>query len=184
MFNYIFEKYSHVIDKKIYTEIVINFFDSLNVLDLKNKYLNGEYHFKEEEFIEKRCIDAFGPVGILFVEIDSNIDLNDPIRKNEDWKKFNHNACLHLTKVNELYSLKKDDEFNYIKYLMKILCINESEAIDLVIIEIKKHFETILEIKELLKKSLSALQMKHLDKMIRVCEGNLYWSNMCDRYNK
>ena len=182
IFNYIILRFGHRLNDKIYRCISGNVLDSLEILELARKQEAGIQQFKTEEFIKLRLIDGYAPTAIMFIKIDCHIEIDDPISKTENFIDFNLEVSHHMVKVNDLYSMKKEGDFNYVRVIMKNDNCDETIAIEKIVKEIKHSDDRINQIGNELKKTNDDRIVNYVVNMIKMVKGNLYWHGIAKRY--
>ncbi|CAG2110251.1 unnamed protein product [Medioppia subpectinata] len=132
---------------------------------------------------------AMMPV-FIFAELSVEFDPNDHgIRDNPTYNTFVIAACYFCALINELYSVKKevfkggDVRHEYLYLIMVWEGCSAQTAADRIVSEAKVAYNRVLDYgKQLNMFNIPALD-RYVTEAIRICDGNHYWSTICERYN-
>lgn len=168
--------------------IELNIF-CLTKIPLVDRMWNGEDVLTDRELVDLRSIDSGAPHQFFLVLVGAEAILTDELKNDSDYIGLNKEAAIHVTLVNDLYSLRKelDEErykLNYVYVKMKNNNIDEQTAVNEIIIEIMESDRMARVYGENLKTKSYRNISRYVEGIYAAMGGNHYWSTICRRYNK
>ena len=141
----------------------------------------------DKELIDFRIVDSNFHAQSYLVQLDTGLEVDDELRKSDNWIKFNHEVGAHACLINEIYSLGKEAKdhqirSNYVFVKMNNNNITAQQSMDEIVFEANQTFTRVLIYGQNLKELNVNGMTEYVDGLIGICEGNLFWSTICDRY--
>lgn len=143
-----------------------------------------------DDYLQCRLLDSGAQHQLFLVFIGTDNQLTEALNSDPNYIGLNQQVALHVSLVNELYSLRKevgDKSYkqNYVYVKMK----NDSnmtaqDAVNEIIAEINESERMARLYGERLKEIGDRNLYRYVDAIYDVIAGNHYWSTICKRYNR
>lgn len=149
----------------------------------------GEAVLPDDEYVRLRIVDSGAPHQFFLVFIGAGMQFRKELQNDSDYLGLKRQVALHVTLINDLYSLRKEIRdgiyrYNYVYVKMKNWNISAQAAVNEIILEIDVADRMARVYGERIKERNDPNLSRYVEGLYDVMAGNHYWSTICKRYNR
>ena len=188
LFNLLIEKSNKLMDGITSQKFYRSIGDWVQLCPEMQRIKSDQAKISDQELLDMRVIDSMLPAEFMIAQLDAKLN-SESLEDDPNWIQFNRYSAYVVVIVNELYSLKKEARdgqahFNYVFIKMKNNGLTAQQAVDELVRELRQYQQLMHRFGDNLRELGIKGTDAYVKRIIGYTDGNLYWSTICDRYNK